>query len=151
MCVSLHREVFLCSGDRLTASVGPESCRPKHPLFREQPLISLFLPPLLSYSLFLSTSVPSLSPSLTPAPPLPHLLPSVTLCPPLSAIPPSLTHSLPASSPLSLPSYVSQQLDHQAKKSLYTELKVLFFPLPSSVPLWRVGVARKLIRLRRAR
>lgn len=120
VCVSSHRE---------NVRVPAHSGRPKHPLFREQPLISFCLPPLLS--LYICSLSLSLSPSLTPAlplspPPLRLPLPT-TYC----AFP-SLSHSLPLPSPLCQATSVTSSTTRQ--RSLNAELKIQFFS--PAFPLW---------------
>lgn len=109
-----------------TAEGRAGSCRPKHPLFREQPLISFFslssyIPFLCLHLFLLSLPFPHTC-SLSCSPP-PFYLPLPTT---YSAMPPSLSLS---HSPLSLPSYVTQQLKPPGKNHS-TKLKVLFLPPP---------------------
>lgn len=113
VCVSLHREVFLCTGDRLTASVcsqrktGQRAAAPNIRYLGN----SHWSPSLC----FLSLSLHLLPLSLTP--PLCLLLPTrLSLCLSLSL---SLFHCSLTLCLLSLPSYISQQLDHQAKITLH--------------------------------
>lgn len=111
VCVSSHRE---------NVRVPAHSGRPKHPLFREQPLISFCLPPLLSLHLFPLSLSPHPSHLLSLSPPPLRLPLPTTYC----AFP-SLSHSLPLPSPLCQATSVTSSTTRQ--RSLNAELKIQFF------------------------